>query len=72
MCLSSHAQIDTIVPKNNEQVDEQINQNVELLSEQMQSEDGDLSNLTEIYTYLKSHPINLNRAKKEELIEMKF
>ena len=70
--MSSHAQIDTIVPKNNEQVDEQINQNVELLSEQMQSEDGDLSNLTEIYTYLKSHPINLNRAKKEELLEMQL
>ncbi len=70
--MSSYAQIDTVVPKNNEQVDEQINQNVELLSEQMQSEDGDLSNLTEIYTYLKSHPINLNRAKKEELLEMQL
>ena len=68
--MNSHAQIDSVVPKNNEQVDEQINQNVELLSEQMQSEDGDLSNLTEIYTYLKSHPLNLNRAKKEELLEI--
>ena len=38
----------------------------------MQSEDGDLSNLTEIYTYLKSHPLNLNRAKKEELLEMQL
>ena len=70
--MNSHAQIDSVVPKNNEQVDEQINQNVELLSEQMQSEDGDLSNLTEIYTYLKSHPLNLNRAKKEELLEMQL
>ena len=72
MTVNSYAQTDTIVPKNNEQVDEQINQNVELLSEQMQSEDGDLSNLTEIYTYLKSHPLNLNRAKKEEMLEMQL
>ncbi len=72
LSFTSYAQTDTIVPKNNEQVDEQINQNIELLSEQMQSEDGDLSNLTEIYTYLKRHPLNLNNAKKEELLEMQL
>jgi hypothetical protein len=56
--------------KANEQVDEQINQNIELISEQMQSEDGDLSNLTESWTYYKSHPLNLNKAKREELADL--
>ncbi|MCD6017510.1 MAG: hypothetical protein K0S53_631 [Bacteroidetes bacterium] len=66
----SHAQNDTINNKSNEQVDEQINQNIELLSEQMQSEDGDLTNLTEAWTYYKNHPLNLNRARREELTDL--
>jgi len=64
------AQIDSLNTKNNEQVDEQINQNIELISEQMQTEDGDLSNLTETWTYYKSHPLNLNKAKREELADL--
>jgi DNA uptake protein ComE-like DNA-binding protein len=68
--LSSYAQNDSINNKANEQVDEQINQNIELISEQMQSEDGDLSNLTESWTYYKSHPLNLNKAKREELADL--
>lgn len=73
MCMGtvvSFAQNDTINNKSNEQVDEQINQNIELLSEQLQSEDGDLTNLTEAWTYYKSHPLNLNRAKREELADL--
>lgn len=73
MCFCSTnavAQIDSLNTKNNEQVDEQINQNIELISEQMQTEDGDLSNLTETWTYYKSHPLNLNKAKREELADL--
>lgn len=70
-CITAaHAQNDSINNKSSEQVDEQINQNIEILSEQMQSEDGDLTNLTEVWTYYKSHPINLNRAKREELTDL--
>lgn len=69
--MSSIAQVDT-TNKNNEQVDELINQNVELLSEQLQSEDGDVSNLTDTWLYYKKHPINLNRAGKEELLELQL
>ncbi len=47
-----------------------INQNVELLSEQLQSEDGDVSNLTDVWNYYKTHPLNLNKAKRDELVEL--
>lgn len=63
-------QIDSI--NNNLQVDELINQNIELLSEQLQSEDGDLSSLTDTWNYLKLHPINLNSANQEELSELQL
>ncbi|HRG01618.1 MAG TPA: helix-hairpin-helix domain-containing protein [Bacteroidia bacterium] len=43
-----------------------------MISEQMQSEDGDLSNLTENWTYYKSHPLNLNKAKREELADLQL
>lgn len=36
----------------------------------MQTEEGDLSNLTETWTYYKSHPLNLNKAKREELADL--
>ncbi|MDF2449573.1 MAG: hypothetical protein K0R26_2077 [Bacteroidota bacterium] len=71
-CLKSfHAQAQTdTVNKNNEQVDELINQNIELLTEQLQSEDGDLTNLTETWTYYRNHPLNLNKARREELTDL--
>lgn len=75
LCFSaaiSYAQNDSLNNKNNEQVDESINQNIEILSEQLQAEDGDLSSLTDNWNYLKSHPINLNRAKREELEELQL
>lgn len=70
LALNNYAQVDSLNSKSNEQVDEQINQNIELISEQMQSEDGDLSSLTDTWTYYKSHPLNLNKAKKEELEDL--
>ncbi|MES2763021.1 MAG: helix-hairpin-helix domain-containing protein [Bacteroidota bacterium] len=74
MCFSilCYSQTDTTNSKNNEQVEEMINQNVEILSEQLQVEDGDLSSLTDVWNYYKSHPINLNRAKREELEELQL
>jgi len=64
--------LDSIHHKANDYADEQINQNIELLSEQIQSEDGDISNLIEIYTYYKKNPLNLNHAKKEELMALQL
>ena len=49
-----------------------INQNIELLSEQLQSEEGDLSSLTDVWNYYKKNPLNLNKAKKEELQELQI
>jgi len=49
-----------------------INQNVELLSEQLQSEDGDLSSLTDTWNYYRNHPVNLNKATKDELEELQL
>jgi DNA uptake protein ComE-like DNA-binding protein len=75
LCLgitTSYAQNDSINNKNNEQVDESLNQNIEILSEQLQAEDGDLSSLTDNWVYYKKHPINLNRAKREELEELQL
>jgi hypothetical protein len=72
LLAKSYAQVDSTILKSNDQVDEQINQHIELLSEHIQSEDGDLSNLVEIYAYLKKHPLNLNIAKKEELMELQL
>ena len=45
---------------------------MEFLSEQLQSEDGDLSSLTDNWQYYKTHPINLNKAKREELSELQL
>ena len=70
--LSISAQNDSIFRKNNTNADDIINQNVELLSEQLELEEGDLSNLTEVWTYYKSNPINLNRTDKEQLQELQL
>jgi len=64
--------LDSIHHKTNDYADEQITQNIELLSEQIQSEDGDISNLIEIYTYYKKNPLNLNHAKKDELTALQL
>lgn len=70
--LAANAQTDSLNNKNNEQVDEIINQNVEFLSEQLQSEDGDISSLTDTWNYYKAHPLNLNKASHDELAELQL
>ncbi|MEO5990559.1 MAG: helix-hairpin-helix domain-containing protein, partial [Ferruginibacter sp.] len=65
------AQVDSTI-NNNEQVDEQINQNIEIISEQLQSEEGDLTSLTDTWSYYKKHPLNLNKATKDQLDEMQL
>lgn len=70
--LVAEAQNDTVNSKNNEQVDELINQNIEILSEQLGSEDGDLSSLTDVWNYYRKNPINLNKAQREELMELQL
>lgn len=52
---------------NKDEADDQIQQNIEFLSEQMQSEDGDLSSLTDVWNHFRTHPINLNKTTAEEL-----
>jgi len=62
----AQAQADSL-KRRADQGEEQLLQNIELLAEQQQSEEGDLSNLTESWLYYKSHPLNLNQAGAEEL-----
>ncbi len=45
---------------------------MELLSEQLQSEDDDLSSLTDIWNYYRKNPLNLSRATKEDLQELQL
>jgi hypothetical protein len=47
-----------------------LNQQIEVLSENLGSEDVDLTALTENLVYYKSHPLNLNSATREELIDL--
>jgi len=70
--LAAVSQTDSVKSRNSEQVDELINQNIELLSEQLQSEEGDLSSLTDVWNYYRRNPINLNRARKEDLEELQL
>lgn len=71
IAMSSLAQDDSI-KNSNEGVEEQINQNIELVAEQQQAEEGDLSNLTGTWRYYRTHPINLNRASREDLEELQL
>lgn len=68
---SVSAQVDSL-NQNNEQVDEQINQNVEMIMEQLQSEEGDLTSLTDTWRYYKKNPLNLNKATRDELLELQL
>jgi hypothetical protein len=49
---------------------ELIQQRIEYISEQLQSEEIDLTNVIEQLTYYLEHPLNLNSATEEELEEM--
>lgn len=56
--------------KENDDNDNDQNQNIELLSEQNQDENADYTSLIESLKQYQSHPINLNRATKDELMDL--
>ncbi len=47
-----------------------IQQRVEFISEQLETEDLDLTNITEVLIFRLDHPLNLNTAKWEDLQEL--
>jgi len=59
------AQVDTTAAG-----EDPLNQQIEVLSENLGSEDVDLTALTENLIYYKSHPLNLNTATRDELIDL--
>lgn len=59
-----HAQVDTT------NGDDPLNQQIEILSENGGAEDADYTALTENLQYYKEHPLNLNTATREELIDL--
>lgn len=56
--------------KENDDNDNQQNQNIELLSEQNQDENADYTSLIEGLKQYQSHPINLNKTTKDELMDL--
>ncbi len=50
----------------------QIQQNIENLSENLESENTDFTALTEIWTYYKTHPVNLNYTNADELKQLQL
>jgi hypothetical protein len=65
----SKAQQDTIVPKAD---DNDIQQQLENITENSQNEDADYTNLLEALHQYKEHPINLNNTTKEELQQLQL
>jgi len=51
-------------------IDNSIEQKLENIAEDMQSEDQDYTNLIEALNYFRKHPINLNSTNKEELQQL--
>lgn len=49
---------------------ELIQQRIEFISEQLESEEIDLTNLVEVLNYYYDHPLNLNSASREQLEEL--
>jgi hypothetical protein len=58
------------VPPKEDDPDQVQNQNLEILSENLQTEDADYTNLVEQLKYFQAHPINLNNTTKEELMSL--
>ncbi len=54
------------------QVNDDMQQQLELLTGQDRPEDADYSSITERMEYYQEHPLNLNRASREELLELPF
>lgn len=63
--FTSNAQVDTSAVD-----DTPLDQQVENLSENLGQEDADLTALTENLQYYKQHPLNLNTATREELVDL--
>ncbi|MBC7863281.1 MAG: helix-hairpin-helix domain-containing protein [Bacteroidia bacterium] len=59
-----------VVPGKEDDADNVQNQNLEMLSENLQSEDADFTNLVEQLKYFSAHPINLNNTTKDELLSL--
>jgi len=66
--FSTNAQ-DTILLKTD---DGHIQQQLENIAENTESEDADYTNLLDGFLYYKEHPINLNQTNKEELHEIQL
>lgn len=66
--FSANAQVDTTTNGSDTPLDQQI----ENLSENLGSEDADLTALTESLLYYKEHPLNLNTATRDELVELRL
>lgn len=60
-----HAQNDSVSTG-----DTQLDQQIENLGENLGQEDADLTALTENLEYYKAHPLNLNTATREELVDL--
>lgn len=66
ICITHlHAQVDTT-----SNGDDPLNQQIEILSENLGVEDVDLTALTENLKYYKEHPLNLNTATRDELVDL--
>ena len=68
--FSFHTSLAQTDPVKQEDPDHISNQNLEILSEDLQSEDNDYTNLVEQLSYFHSHPININHTNKEELLQL--
>jgi hypothetical protein len=60
---------DTIIPKTD---DSQIQQQLENIAENSENEEADYTNLLDALNYYKEHPINLNKASREDLQELQL
>ncbi len=58
---------DTIIQKTD---DSQIQQQLENIAENTENEESDYTNLLDALQYFKEHPINLNKANKEDLEQL--
>jgi len=64
-CFSSSSFSQDTIPSKTD--DNDIQQRLENLAEETQTEDADYSSLLEGLIYYKEHPVNLNKTNKEEL-----
>ncbi|HET6991952.1 MAG TPA: helix-hairpin-helix domain-containing protein, partial [Bacteroidia bacterium] len=68
--ISAQVTIDTIPRPDSTVIDDPLNQQIEDLSENLQSENVDLTTLVENLKYYQDHPLNLNTATREDLEDM--